>query len=91
MSKQSLRHHRWRKIKRTMNTNMYRSYFEGRWQSIDVSDANVKKWRGRIATTPTPCSCWMCGNPRKYYGNGKYAKTLQERRAMNDDHWQQVA
>lgn len=20
----------------------------------------------RIADTPTPCSCWMCGNPRRF-------------------------
>ena len=24
------------------------------------------------------CSCFMCGNPRKYNGNGKYSKTYQE-------------
>ena len=23
------------------------------------------------------CSCFMCGNPRKYNGNGKYSKTYQ--------------
>jgi hypothetical protein len=21
----------------------------------------------KAATTPTPCSCWMCGNPRRYF------------------------
>jgi hypothetical protein len=21
---------------------------------------------GRLAKTPVPCSCWMCGNPRRY-------------------------
>ena len=24
------------------------------------------------------CSCFMCGNPRTYNGNGKYSKTYQE-------------
>lgn len=24
---------------------------------------------GRTANTPTPCSCHMCGNPRKHFGN----------------------
>jgi len=28
-----------------------------------------------VVDTPTPCSCWMCGNPRKYSGE----KTKQER------------
>lgn len=30
---------------------------------------------GRAIDTPTPCSCWMCGNPRHYLGE----KSLQER------------
>ncbi|MFM0566930.1 hypothetical protein PQQ88_01100 [Paraburkholderia caledonica] len=21
---------------------------------------------GRLVDTPTPCSCWMCGNPRHH-------------------------
>lgn len=24
--------------------------------------------RGRLAKTPVPCSCWMCGNPRRHEG-----------------------
>lgn len=35
---------------------------------------------GQHIVTPKPCSCWMCGNPRKFYGNGKAAKTMQELR-----------
>jgi hypothetical protein len=35
---------------------------------------------GRVVDTPTPCSCWMCGNPRKYFGE----RTIGERRAMQD-------
>ena len=31
---------------------------------------------GKAVGTPKPCSCFMCGNPRKYYGE----KTVQERR-----------
>ncbi|MDO4879473.1 MAG: hypothetical protein Q3966_09330 [Neisseria sp.] len=30
-------------------------------------------------TTPKPCSCILCGNPRKFYGNGREGKTIQER------------
>jgi len=29
---------------------------------------------GMVVTTPTLCSCWMCGNPRKYFGQ----RTRQE-------------
>ena len=28
--------------------------------------------------TKTLCSCYMCGNPRKFNGNGKASKTPQE-------------
>jgi hypothetical protein len=34
----------------------------------------------KIYRTPTPCSCWMCGNPRKWFG----LKTIQERRMFQD-------
>jgi hypothetical protein len=34
--------------------------------------------RGRLAKTRTPCSCWMCGNPRRHLGE----RTLQERRLL---------
>lgn len=33
---------------------------------------------GKLAQTRAPCSCWMCGNPRRYLGE----PTLQERRAV---------
>jgi hypothetical protein len=31
---------------------------------------------GMYARTPKPCSCWMCGNPRRHHGE----PTLRERR-----------
>lgn len=34
-----------------------------------------RKWH-KVVDTPTQCSCWMCGNPRKYFKE----KTVQERR-----------
>lgn len=36
---------------------------------------------GRTARTRTPCSCWMCGNPRRTQGE----ITAQERRAPPAD------
>ncbi len=30
-----------------------------------------------VIDTPTPCSCWMCGNPRRY-SKGRYRFTIQE-------------
>lgn len=30
--------------------------------------------------TPAKCSCVMCGNPRKFFGNSEQSKTMQERK-----------
>lgn len=41
-------------------------------------------WRV-LVNTPTPCSCWSCGNPRKYLGE----LTVQEQRLLQpagDEH-----
>ena len=35
---------------------------------------------GIAVTTAAVCSCWMCGNPRKYHGE----RTIQERREMQE-------
>lgn len=42
-------------------------------------EANARQI-GRHAQTPAACSCWMCGNPRKYFGE----RTVQERRFLQD-------
>lgn len=36
---------------------------------------------GRAGTTRVPCSCFMCGNPRRKF-KGKDALTIQERKAL---------
>ena len=41
-------------------------------QSSRASDRVI----GVHANTAAPCSCWMCGNPRKFFGE----RTVQERR-----------
>lgn len=38
---------------------------------------------GRVGTTPVPCSCSMCGNPRRF-AKGKQRLTIQERRALRN-------
>jgi len=39
-----------------------------------------KRRLGMVVDTPTPCSCHMCGNPRKYWKE----KTLQEKKAEQE-------
>ena len=41
---------------------------------------------GIHADTPTRCSCDMCGNPRKHYGNGKHGQTLGEQKPALQEH-----
>lgn len=33
-----------------------------------------------LKETPAACSCWMCGNPRKWFGE----PTIQEKKWMQD-------
>lgn len=33
--------------------------------------------------TPKPCSCWLCGSPRKFSGNSKQGMTVQELRQVD--------
>lgn len=39
------------------------------------------------STSGVPCSCVMCGNPRRHFGNSKTGKTLQERKADQREPW----
>lgn len=43
---------------------------------------NVAEWRFKHArkrlNTGCLCSCRMCGNPRRYYGNSAAARTFKE-------------
>jgi hypothetical protein len=36
----------------------------------------------KMANTRAPCSCWMCGNPRRYRNGPR--QTMQELRAAQD-------
>jgi sensor c-di-GMP phosphodiesterase-like protein len=42
---------------------------------VDMGRWHVKSL-GYLAKNNTVCSCWMCGNPRKYFGE----VTVQERK-----------
>ena len=58
-----------------------------------LGERQVKRWDyppeyctatkiGKAGTTRKPCSCWMCGNKRRYYGNAGLSKTMQEARLL---------
>lgn len=43
----------------------------------DDKDEVIKRHKKRLRNTTTRCSCYMCGNPRKFFNE----KTIQERKA----------
>ena len=65
------RHHHQRMIDKVKNFVWLKSKF---WNGSEEKRlAHIKK----MAETRKPCSCWMCGNPRKHQ---KDKKTMQEKR-----------
>jgi hypothetical protein len=51
------------------------------WRMIDFVNHENEDYTLRwMLKTRKPCSCAMCGNPRKYF-KGKDKLTMQERRA----------
>jgi hypothetical protein len=67
MRSKSYRRHHEERIKRLVQT-YYGGYARGDHRAT-----------GRLAHARTPCSCWMCGNARRYFKE----PTLQERRAAD--------
>ena len=68
--KRALRRHHYRRLKRK------RKRF---WYGADFAPMGPRHL-GMAVTTPKVCSCWMCGNPRRYFRE----KTLQEKKADLD-------
>ena len=55
-----------------------------RWCSNSTADRVWLNAHSRVrARTAALCSCAMCGNPRRYYGNSAVALTLQEIKQKN--------
>lgn len=77
MSKSQRRHHT-KRLKHIRNRHLAVASLTD--DSNFSGNNNRQKHLARHLTTPKPCSCWLCGNPRKFYGNGKSAKTYQEQK-----------
>ena len=76
-SRQKRRSHRERLVRQRSQARE-RSWY--RWSWAHLSPGLTPRQRGLLAKTPTPCSCPMCGNPRKYM---KHGSTLQELKSMD--------
>lgn len=68
---------RWRKGRRVSHARSSCGQYP-RYRYEDSERRNV----GLYGTTPCLCSCWMCGNPRRWQGNSRHGLTMQERKAM---------
>lgn len=52
-----------------------------RWRAFSLDDPKAYDvCLGRLVTTAAPCSCWMCGNPRRSF---KDRLTLAEKKARD--------
>ena len=67
-TKRAIRRHHLARVKRA------RRFFFGRNLTNEVATL------GKLANTATPCSCFMCGNPRRYF----LELSVQERRLFQD-------
>lgn len=51
-----------------------------RQQKIAKAHGSDVKSEKHCSTSAFPCSCWMCGNPRKFFDE----PTIQEKRLFQD-------
>ena len=66
----------------------FKSELKKKWAKSQCKNWNLEPDAvrvGRMATTPVPCSCWMCGNPRNHYGNSNALKISEKRRFKEID------
>lgn len=64
------RYHRGERLQQVMRLKVKRKNYWGTVKSPGRS--------GMVSQYPAICSCWMCGNSRKYYGNGSGGLTVKE-------------
>ena len=74
-----MRRHHYARLKNTRRNHW--GYGKQGWRGIAEAgfEEMSKTVEGMVTRTPTPCSCYMCGNPRHYGWENKL--TIQERKA----------
>lgn len=65
-----------RRFKEEKYKKRCRNIIRNKFPSNSEELANNPKFVGKMVRNRTQCSCFMCGNPRKYYNQ----KTVRERR-----------
>lgn len=67
------------KVRLMVGERKARKHFNLMHRNI-ADDGSREKIIGRYRKTRVPCSCFMCGNPRKKFGNGKESKTIRDKK-----------
>ncbi len=62
-----MRNRAWRRKQESKKKKKVLKWWDYEWSSRMI---------GKKSHSPALCSCWMCGNPRKYYNDG----TIQEKK-----------
>lgn len=76
----------WRALRRAHNARLKKNR---RWHwRMDHAQPGFEVAWSKIIKTPTFCSCWMCGNPRKYFGELTVQERRVEQRGAFPDPWQ---
>jgi len=75
-STRALRRHHYRRLQKT------RQHYWGRDRDQQHTPPLTPRELGYVANTPHPCSCYLCGNPRRNFNE----KTVQERRILEVTH-----
>ena len=77
----AMRRHHYARLKN--NRKQHWGYGNQNWRDGEVMSETTA---GMVTRTPTPCSCYMCGNPRhKKFEN---PLTIQERKAEEEYEYQ---
>lgn len=79
-----------RALRRHHTERLKAKWKRSQWKNTAVATisslVSEEKQSGMFVTTRALCSCWMCGNPRKYWGQ----RSVQERRLMQSDSIHQI-
>lgn len=70
----------WTRHHRARLANKRKGYFVFQYVCPEDSDRLL----GILVSTPKACSCWMCGNPRRYKMKGKTPEEMRADLALKD-------
>lgn len=65
-----------------------KDYYGGIIYPESFTAQGIARRAGKLVNTAPDCSCWMCGNPRRYF----FSVTLQELKANDSevDGWKEL-